>query len=89
MLFRSFHVHKGAEGYARVAPRLCEGLKGGLLIECSRSVGGGAMFANGHNPVPAGALCKRLPAEQRADCERGVDREWQLICKGLDASLEP
>lgn len=84
-----FHVHKGADAYARVAPSLCEGVKGRLLPECARAVGGGAMFASGHNPVKASTLCKRLPPGQRADCERGVDYEWQLICKGLDASLEP
>src|SRR5262249_37558015 len=83
-----FHIHKGAEGYARIAPRLCDGVKRELLPGCARAVGGGAMFANGHNPVTASATCKTLPPAQRADRERGVDLEFDIVCKGLEGPAE-
>lgn len=80
------HIHKGADGYARIAPSLCEGVGGDLLPECARAVGGGAMFASGHNPTRADAICKLLPPNQLKDCVRGVDYEFGLICEGLSAS---
>lgn len=83
-----FHIHKGVEGYASIAPKLCQGVKNELLPECARAVGGGAMFASGHNVVRASAICKMLPPGQIADCERGVDYEFDLICKGLDGPSE-
>jgi hypothetical protein len=63
---------------------MCEGVKDDLLPECARAVGGGAMFASGHDPSRASAICKRLPSNQLKDCERGVAYEFGLICKGLD-----
>jgi hypothetical protein len=80
------HIHKGADAYARIAPQMCEGVKDDLLPECARAVGGGAMFASGHDPTRASAICKLLPPNQLRDCERGVDYEFGLICEGLSGT---
>ena len=84
MQWAHFHIHQGADTYARIAARMCDGVKEHLLPECARAAGGGAMFAAGHDPARAGAICQMLPAAQRKDCQRGVDYEVRMIKGGLN-----
>ncbi len=84
MQWAHFRIHLGAEAYAKVAPTMCDGVRADLLPECARAVGGGAMFAAGHDPARSGEICKLLPAEQRSDCQRGVDYEVRMIRGGLN-----
>jgi hypothetical protein len=83
MQWAHFRIHQGAERYAQGAPTMCDGVKGELLPECARAVGGGAMFAAGHDAAKAGAICRLMPANQQGDCQRGVDYEVRLIRAGL------
>ncbi len=83
MQWAHFHIHQSADTYARIAPKLCDGVKDPLLAECARAVGGGAMFAAGHDAAKSGEICKLLPANQHRDCQRGVDYEVRLIREGL------
>ena len=83
MQWAHFRIHQGAEAYAKVAPTMCGGVRDELLPECARAVGGGAMFATGHDAAKSGAICQLLPAGQRGDCQRGVDYEVRLIRAGL------
>jgi len=84
MQWAHFHIHQGADTYARLAPTMCDGVKDALLPECARAVGGGAMFAAGHDAERSKAICKLLPANQLKDCTRGVDYEVRLIKGGLN-----
>jgi hypothetical protein len=83
MQWSHFRIHLGAEAYAKGAAAMCDGLGDGHLSGCARQVGGGAMFAAGHDPVKAGEICKLLPQNQRSDCQRGVDYEVKMIKGGL------
>jgi hypothetical protein len=83
MQWAHFHIHQGADAYAKVAPTMCAGVREALLPECARAVGGGAMFAAGHEPARAAAICRLLPDAQHRDCQRGVDYEVGLISAGL------
>jgi len=83
MQWAHFRIHQGADAYSKVAPTLCDGVRDELLPECARAVGGGAMFATGHDPARSGAICRLLPAGQRGNCQRGVDYEVSLIRAGL------
>ena len=84
MQWAHFHIHQGADTYARIAQKMCDGVKDHLLPECARAVGGGAMFAAGHDPEKSKAICRLLPANQLADCVRGVDYEVRMIKGGLN-----
>ena len=83
MQWAHFRIYDGAEAYAKGAPAMCDGVRDELLPECARAVGGGAMFATGHDAAKSGAICQLLPAAQRSDCQRGVDYEVRLIRTGL------
>lgn len=83
MQWAHFRIHLGEDAYRTVAPTMCDAVGDGLLPECARAVGGGAMFASGHDPVKSGSICKLLPAKQRGDCQRGVDYEVAMIRAGL------
>ena len=83
MQWAHFRIHLGADEYARGAPAMCDGVRPPHLTECARQVGGGAMFASGHDPKRSGAICQTLPAAQRSDCQYGVDREVRIIRGGL------
>jgi hypothetical protein len=86
MQWAHFRIHQGAEAYAKAAPTMCDGVSEAHLPECARAVGGGAMFASGHDPAKAGGVCGALPETQRRDCQRGVDYEVSLIKAGLSNS---
>ena len=86
MQWAHFHIHQGTETYARLAPRLCDGVDEEHLPECARAVGGGAMFASGHDPQKSKGICNLLPSSQFADCVRGVDYEVMLIKDGLEGA---
>jgi hypothetical protein len=83
MQWAHFRIHLGTEAYAQAAPTMCDGVRAGLLPDCARAVGGGAMFASGHDPKRSAAICQAMPAAQRADCQRGIDYEVKLIRAGL------
>jgi hypothetical protein len=83
MQWAHFRIHQGAAAYAQAAPTMCDGVRDALLPECARAVGGGAMFASGHDPAKSGAICRLLPEAQHRDCQRGVDYEVGLIKAGL------
>jgi hypothetical protein len=83
MQWAHFRIYDGAEAYARGAPAMCDGVRAELVPECARAVGGGAMFASGHDPAKSAAICALLPEAQRLDCRRGVDYEMSLIRAGL------
>src|SRR6185436_17083434 len=83
MQWAHFRIHQGAEAYAQVAPTMCDGVRDWHVPECARAVGGGAMFATGHDPARSGAICRLLPEGQHRDCQRGVDYEVGLIKAGL------
>jgi hypothetical protein len=83
MQWAHFRIHQGADAYAKAAPAMCDGVRDELMPECARAVGGGAMFATGHDPAKSGAICELMPAAQRSDCRRGVDYEVRLIRDGL------
>jgi len=83
MQWAHFRIHQGAEAYGKAAVSMCDGVRPEHLPECARAVGGGAMFASGHDPAKSAAICLRLPAPQRRDCQRGVDYEVGLIKAGL------
>ena len=84
MQWAHFRIHLGYDAYARIAPTMCDGVDDRWLPECARAVGGGAMFASGHDEAKSAALCLLLPSIQYADCRRGVDYEVRLIKDGLD-----
>lgn len=86
MQWAHFRIHQGAEAYRNAAPALCEGVRDELLPECARAVGGGAMFATGHDATKSSEICKAMPAAQRRDCQRGVDYEVGLIKAGLGSA---
>jgi hypothetical protein len=83
MQWAHFRIHQGGDAYRKAAPAMCDGVRDALLAECARAVGGGAMFATGHDPAKSAAICELLPAKQRRDCQRGVDYEVGLIKAGL------
>jgi hypothetical protein len=83
MQWAHFRIHQGAETYGKAAPTMCEGVRSQHLPECARAVGGGAMFATGHDPAKSAEICKAMPAGQRLDCQRGVEYEVGLIKAGL------
>jgi hypothetical protein len=83
MQWAHFRIHLGSDAYAEIAPRMCDGVRDDHLPECARAVGGGAMFASGHDEAKSQAICLRLPSIQYADCRRGVDYEVGLIRGGL------
>ena len=83
MQWAHFRVHQGGEAYRKAAPTMCDGVREALLAECARAVGGGAMFATGHDEAKSAAICELLPAGQQRDCRRGVQYEVGLIKAGL------
>jgi hypothetical protein len=83
MQWAHFRIHQGADAYGKAAGTMCDGVRDALMPECARAVGGGAMFATGHDPAKSAAICKTMPAAQRGDCQRGVDYEVRLIRDGL------
>jgi hypothetical protein len=86
MQWAHFRIHQSADAYANAALTMCDGVRDELLPECARAVGGGAMFATGHDAAKSGAICKALPAGQRGNCQRGVDYEVGLIRAGLSGA---
>jgi hypothetical protein len=83
MQWAHFRIHQGGDAYRQAAPALCDDVRDALLPECARAVGGGAMFATGHDEAKSNSICELLPAKQRRDCRRGVQYEIGLIKAGL------
>ena len=82
MQWAHFPLSEGAEGFRRKAPALCAAVREDLMGPCAHAVGGAAMFATGHDEVLSKAICKRLPAPQQAECNKGVQYESELLRKG-------
>jgi hypothetical protein len=87
MQWAHFRIHQGAEAYGKAATAMCDGVRAEHLPECARAVGGGAMFATGHDPAKSAAICQQLPAPQRRDCQRwGCRRPWMTASTTISSA---
>ena len=79
MQWTHFPLHEGGGAFEKQAPGLCASVRKDLLLRCAHAVGGAAMFATGHDPVRAKAICRQLPGEQQRQCVRGVQHEIDVL----------